>query len=166
MKTLLLRFVLLASVLLAAATPNFSQTSIDFYRPSNNVTCSSDPYCASGAADVAYALRNYTPATAPPSVPASAPSPAVGAVSSSAPGQVPSSPAVYMDYDAAVALGKKIIEQQTNPLATPSLGDAARQVRANRLNPSLTSAASHGISAIQDNQGQWIVCRSADTRCR
>jgi hypothetical protein len=38
-------------------------------------------------------------------------------------------PSVYMDYDKALALGKELLNQQTEPHIDPPLGDIARKLR-------------------------------------
>jgi hypothetical protein len=38
-------------------------------------------------------------------------------------------PSVYMDYDKAVALGKELLDQQSQPHSDPPLGDIARKLR-------------------------------------
>jgi hypothetical protein len=38
-------------------------------------------------------------------------------------------PSVYMDYDKALALGKELQDQQTQPHVDPPLGDVARKLR-------------------------------------
>jgi len=78
----------------------------------------------------------------------------------------------FMDYDKAVELGKKILEEQAKP--QPSLGEIARQLRARSRTyvpppaPSSSVAPSRpdSFTVIQDIHGKPILCRSTDTSCR
>jgi hypothetical protein len=75
-------------------------------------------------------------------------------------------PSVYMDYDKALALGKRILEEQSKPqpeTPSPSLGDVARALRRNTS--ALPSPATPTISALQDNRGQLLICGLDVTRC-
>jgi len=64
----------------------------------------------------------------------------------------------YMDYDQALALGKQMLEAESHPAlppAQPSLGEIARELR----QASGAPAASGKLLAIQDGQGQLVICR-------
>ncbi|HXC48725.1 MAG TPA: hypothetical protein VNU20_10560 [Candidatus Sulfotelmatobacter sp.] len=67
----------------------------------------------------------------------------------------------FMDFDQAVALGKKILAEQAAP--KPSLGDIVRSMH---LHPSVPPAKSGNLVLFQDNQGKLSVCRTSDTNCR
>ena len=67
----------------------------------------------------------------------------------------------FMDFDQAVALGKKILAQQAAP--KPSLGDIVRSMH---LRPSSSPAKTGTLMLLQDNQGKPLVCRTTDTNCR
>lgn len=78
----------------------------------------------------------------------------------------------YMDYNKAVELGNKILEEQARP--QPSLGEIARQLRARRSRtyvppPAPGSGAAHSrpdsFVVIQDIHGKPVLCRSTDTAC-
>ena len=66
-------------------------------------------------------------------------------------------PSAYMDYDKALALGKRMLEEQFQPSQSPvqaSLGEIARNLR-----QGLGSATPNAktLSAPQDNNGQLII---------
>lgn len=68
-------------------------------------------------------------------------------------------PSVYMDYDKALALGKRMLEEQSTPQSQtppPSLGDIARALRHN--SSVLQASASTPVSALQGNRGQLLIC--------
>ena len=67
----------------------------------------------------------------------------------------------YMDFDAAVALGKKILAEQAAP--KPSLGDIVRSMH---LRPRISPAKTGAVMLLQDNEGKLVVCRATDTNCR
>jgi hypothetical protein len=67
----------------------------------------------------------------------------------------------YMDFDQAVALGKKILAEQAAP--KPSLGDI---VRGMHLHPAIAPANTGTLMLLQDNNGKPFACRSSDTNCR
>jgi hypothetical protein len=66
-----------------------------------------------------------------------------------------------MDFDQAVALGKKILAQQAAP--KPSLGDIVRSMH---LHPKILPAKAGPLVLLQDNQGKLFACRTSDTNCR
>jgi len=78
----------------------------------------------------------------------------------------------FMDYDKALALGKKVLEEQAKP--QPSLGEIARQLRqrARKYVPAPAPPRSGSAPAsgeekylvIQDNQGNLLLCRT-DSDC-
>lgn len=78
----------------------------------------------------------------------------------------------FMDYENALALGKRILEEQTRP--QPSLGEIARQLRrrsrsyipapASRAN-SASADDSKKLHIIEDSHGTLILCR-AGNKCR
>jgi hypothetical protein len=61
----------------------------------------------------------------------------------------------FMDFDQAVALGKKILAQQAAP--KPSLGDI---VRGMHLHPSVPPARTGRLVLFQDNQGKLSIVRN------
>jgi hypothetical protein len=67
----------------------------------------------------------------------------------------------FMDFDQAVALGKKILSEQAAP--KPSLGDI---VRGMNLHPSISPAKAGPLLLLQDNDGKLFACRASDTNCR
>jgi hypothetical protein len=67
----------------------------------------------------------------------------------------------YMDFDQAVALGKKILAQQAAP--KPSLGDIVRSMH---LHPSISPAKTSPLMLLQDNEGKLLICRGSSTNCR
>jgi hypothetical protein len=67
----------------------------------------------------------------------------------------------YMDFDQAVALGKKILSEQTAP--KPSLGD---MVRSMHLHPRISPAKAGPLLLLQDNDGKLFACRTSDPNCR
>jgi len=67
----------------------------------------------------------------------------------------------FMDFDRAVALGKKILAQQVAP--KPSLGDIVRSMH---LHPAIAPANTGTLMLLQDNNGKLFACRSSDTNCR
>jgi hypothetical protein len=67
----------------------------------------------------------------------------------------------FMDFDQAVALGKKILAQQAAP--KPSLGDI---VRGMHLRPSISPAKTSPLMLLQDNEGKLLICRGSSTNCR
>src|SRR5215472_1352482 len=77
-----------------------------------------------------------------------------------------------MDYNKAVELGNKLLEEETK--AQPSLGEIARQLRASRRNyvpPSASSSSkrpprSDSFVVIEDVRGKPVLCRSTDATCR
>ena len=70
-------------------------------------------------------------------------------------------PSVYMDYEEAVALGKKILEEQAAP--KPSLGEIVRGLHLRDRQPVENPRA---IILLQNNQGKMLVCRGSDANCR
>jgi hypothetical protein len=66
-----------------------------------------------------------------------------------------------MDFDQAVALGKKILAEQAAP--KPSLGDTVRSMH---LRPRISPAKAGPLVLMQDNDGKLFVCRTSDTNCR
>lgn len=70
-------------------------------------------------------------------------------------------PSQYMEYDQAVALGKRILEEQAAP--KPSLGDIARSFR---LRASQSVKRPGTLVLLQDNQGKLLICRGSSTNCR
>lgn len=72
-------------------------------------------------------------------------------------------PSQYMDYDKAVALGKKILEEEAAP--KPSLGDIARSLRASR-HVTQTQVKPELLATKQDNHGKLPVCQSGSDKCR
>jgi len=67
----------------------------------------------------------------------------------------------FMDFDQAVALGKKILAEQAAP--KPSLGDIVRKMH---LHPRISPAKAGPLVLMQDNDGKLFVCRTSDTNCR
>jgi hypothetical protein len=67
----------------------------------------------------------------------------------------------YMDFDQAVALGKKMLAQQAEP--KPSLGDIVRKMR---LHPKISPAMTGPLLLWQDNNGKLFACRTTDPNCR
>ena len=67
----------------------------------------------------------------------------------------------YMDFDQAVALGKKILAEQAAP--KPSLGDIVRKMH---LHPSISPAKTGQLMLLQDNEGRLLICRGSSTNCR
>ena len=67
----------------------------------------------------------------------------------------------YMDFDQAVALGKKILAEQAAP--KPSLGDIVRSMH---LHPRISPANTGPLVLMQDNEGKLLVCRASDSNCR
>ena len=67
----------------------------------------------------------------------------------------------FMEFDQAVALGKKILAQQA--AAKPSLGDIVRNMR---LHPSISPAKTGMHLLLQGNDGRLLVCRKSETNCR
>jgi hypothetical protein len=67
----------------------------------------------------------------------------------------------YMDFDRAVALGKKVLAEQAAP--KPSLGDIVRSMH---LHPRIAPAKGSPLVLLQDNKGKLLVCRASDTNCR
>jgi hypothetical protein len=75
-------------------------------------------------------------------------------------------PSVYMDYDKALALGRRILEEQSKPqpqAPPPSLGDVARALRQTKSDS--PASASPSVSALQDNRGQLLICRVDVASC-
>jgi len=89
----------------------------------------------------------------------------------------------FMDYNQALALGKRILEEQAKP--QPSLGEIARRLRQHKRNyvpppaPELSPTpnpepSSRGgalfyhesYTVVQDSDGRPILCRHSDTVCR
>ena len=79
----------------------------------------------------------------------------------------------YMDYNKAVELGKKILEEQAKP--QPSLGEIARQLRVRsrtyvpppaRRSSNAAPPHSDSFVVIQDTHGTPVLCRSTDSACR
>jgi hypothetical protein len=70
-------------------------------------------------------------------------------------------PSEYMDYDQAVALGKKILAEQSAP--KPSLADIARSLH---LHPRSSSPNPGTTLLLQDSHGKLIVCHTSNTDCR
>lgn len=91
---------------------------------------------------------------------------------SSAHGDPDFEPSQFMDYDQALALGKKILEEQAKP--QPSLGEIARRLRAQRRkyvpppapNSGAAAVTPEGFVVIQDANGTPLLCRSTDSACR
>ena len=88
-------------------------------------------------------------------------------------------PSTFMDYNKALELGKRILEEQSKP--QPSLGEIARQLRLGRRNyvpppaPVLVSppdskrfvpASPEGYLVLQDIDGRPILCRTSGSSCR
>jgi hypothetical protein len=67
----------------------------------------------------------------------------------------------YMDFDQAVALGKRILAEQAAP--KPSLGDIVRSMH---LHPRILPAKTGPLVLLQDNEGKLLVCRTSDACCR
>jgi hypothetical protein len=67
----------------------------------------------------------------------------------------------FMDFDQAVALGKKILAEQAAP--KPSLGEIVRSMH---LRPRILPAKGGSLVLMQDNDGKLFVCRTSDTNCR
>lgn len=72
-------------------------------------------------------------------------------------------PSQYMDYDKALELGKKILEQQATP--QPSLGDIARSLRAKR-HGSEVSAPPENSGTMRTTTGKLPLCRGSGDSCR
>jgi hypothetical protein len=73
-------------------------------------------------------------------------------------GEADAVPSRYMEYEQALALGKQMLEEESRPKPAPpepSLGEIARQLRA----ASGAAAAEGKISAMQDGNGQLVICR-------
>ena len=85
----------------------------------------------------------------------------------------------YMDYNKALELGKKILEEQAKP--QPSLGEIARRLRLAKRKylpppaPAPDSPPSSNVRppsayesyvVVQDSDGKPILCRSSDAVCR
>jgi len=75
----------------------------------------------------------------------------------------------FMDYEAALALGKKILEEQAKP--QPSLGEIARQLRQRSRSyvPAPAPRAESGsardskkLQIIEDSHGTPILCRAGN----
>lgn len=71
-------------------------------------------------------------------------------------------PSVYMDYDKALDLGRRILEEQSKPLVPPPLGDVARALR---NGSDLPASARSPVSVIQDNRGRLLVCGADGISC-
>jgi hypothetical protein len=73
-------------------------------------------------------------------------------------GEAETVPSRYMSYEDALALGKRMLEQEEHPKAAPaepSLGEIARQLRQGSRN-----AVPEGkVAAIQDSNGRLVICR-------
>ena len=67
----------------------------------------------------------------------------------------------FMEYNEALELGKKILEDQQAP--KPSLGDIVRRLH---LRPSQSSSKAGSLILLQDNQGRLLVCRGTSANCR
>jgi hypothetical protein len=67
----------------------------------------------------------------------------------------------FMDFDQAVALGKKILAEQAAP--KPSLGDIVRSMH---LHPRISPAKAGPLMLLQDNDGKLFACRTSDPNCR
>ena len=67
----------------------------------------------------------------------------------------------FMEFDQAVALGKKILAEQAAP--KPSLGDI---VRGMHLHPAIAPANTGTLMLLQDNNGKLFACRCSGTNCR
>ncbi|MGB2666987.1 MAG: hypothetical protein WAK48_23495 [Candidatus Acidiferrum sp.] len=72
-------------------------------------------------------------------------------------------PSTYMDYDKALALGRDIQEHRSAGSTEPSLGDVARALRQGS-HPA--TADGKPLSAVQDRNGKWVICRDGDDRCQ
>lgn len=66
----------------------------------------------------------------------------------------------YMEFDQAVALGKKILAEQAAP--KPSLGDIVRRMN---LRPKITPAKTGALVLFQDENGRLFACRSTEPNC-
>jgi hypothetical protein len=66
----------------------------------------------------------------------------------------------FMDFDQAVALGKKMLAEQAAP--KPSLGDMVRKLH---LRPRILPAKTGTLLFLQDNDGKLFACRSTDPSC-
>jgi hypothetical protein len=71
-------------------------------------------------------------------------------------------PSTYMNYDDALALGRRQLaeEQEAAKGNTPSLGDVARAYRAIRVAPIKSQD-----QAIQDNSGRIVLCDQSGRAC-
>jgi len=79
-------------------------------------------------------------------------------------GEAEAVPSRYMDYEQALALGKRMLEEESHPKAAapePSLGEIARQLRT----ASGAAVREGKVSAIQDGNGQLVICHE-DSGCR
>jgi hypothetical protein len=76
-------------------------------------------------------------------------------------GEAEAVPSRYMEYEQALALGKQMLEEEAHPKAAPSepsLGEIARQLRQGSRN-----ATPEGkVSAIQDGNGQLVICHEGN----
>lgn len=72
-------------------------------------------------------------------------------------------PSTYMDYDKALALGREMQEQRSAVSTEPSLGDVARALRQGSRQ---ATADGKPLSAIQDRNGEWAICRDGDDCCQ
>jgi len=73
-------------------------------------------------------------------------------------------PSTYMEYEQALALGKRMLEEQSHAMieVQPSLGEIARELRQASGSPSPSGRV---VSATQDGNGQLVICRESG-RCR
>lgn len=128
----------------------------DFYRPTNSVHCTSNPWCAS------HLPEQFDPAAPEDSIYSSASSNArtVPATTNDnyvyVHGDRSFVPSQYMDFEQALALGKKMLEQQANPPAQPSLGTIAASLRGNSNGATVKSG---GPSAVQSSNGETVKAR-------
>lgn len=128
----------------------------DFYRPTNSVYCASNPSCAS------YLPEQFDPAAAEDSIYSSGSSNATTVPATTngnyvyERGNARFIPSQFVDYQHALALGKKMLEQQANPPAQPSLGTIAASLRGNSNAANLKPAS---VSAVQSGNGQVVKAR-------
>lgn len=66
----------------------------------------------------------------------------------------------YMDFEQAVALGKKMLAEEAAP--KPSLGDIVRSLH---LRPRISPAKTGPLMLLQDNNGKLFACRTTDPNC-
>jgi hypothetical protein len=72
-------------------------------------------------------------------------------------------PSTYMDYDKALELGRRMLEEQSKPEPEPiPLGDVARSLRSNS---GLSALDRSPMSVLQDNRGRLVICGVDVTSC-